>query len=107
MSAWKFRILVLALALIVPKPPMVAKERHLLYVATPGIRNYVEYGGNGCLGFDMDNGYKFIKRIPTWSTPAGKQPENVKAIAASAETARLYVSTITRVPAIDLKTAKI
>src|SRR6266446_4639705 len=106
MNVRKFRI-VLALALIAPKLPVVAKERHLLYVATPGIRNYVEYGGIGVLVFDMDKGYKFVKRIPTWSTPAGKEPENVKGIAASAKTGRLYVSTITRVAAIDLKSDKV
>src|SRR4051794_26184114 len=27
-------------------------ERRLLYVATPGIRNYLEYGGHGLLVFD-------------------------------------------------------
>ena len=31
-------------------------ERHFLYVAEPGIRNYVEYGGIGVLVFDMDAG---------------------------------------------------
>ena len=38
--------------------------------------------------FDIDNGYKFVKRIPTWNVPAGKEPENVKGIAASAKTGR-------------------
>src|ERR1043166_6800819 len=28
--------------------------RKLLYVATPGIRNYLEYGGHGILVFDID-----------------------------------------------------
>jgi hypothetical protein len=41
----------------------------LLYVASPGIRNYVEYGGVGILVFDIDNGYKFVRRIPTWDVP--------------------------------------
>ncbi|HYE72791.1 MAG TPA: hypothetical protein VEF04_05645, partial [Blastocatellia bacterium] len=35
-----------------------AKERRLLYVATPGIRNYLEYGGHGLLVFDIDNGHR-------------------------------------------------
>jgi len=48
--------------------------QHLLYVVEPGTRNYVEYGGVGILVFDIDNGYKFVKRIPTWSVPAGKEP---------------------------------
>ena len=61
-----------------------AAERHYLYVAEPGIRNYVQYGGTGVLVFDIDHGYGFVKRIPTWETPGGKEPENVKGIAASA-----------------------
>ena len=76
--------------------------RHYLYVAEPGIRNYVEYGGVGVLVFDIDNGYKFVKRIPTWETSAGKDPENVKGIAASAITGRLYVTTFNRAAALDI-----
>jgi DNA-binding beta-propeller fold protein YncE len=78
--------------------------RHYLYVAEPGIRNYVEYGGIGVLVYDMDNGHKFIKRIPTFPEVPGKAPENVKGVAAHAKTGRIYVSTIRRVAAIDLKT---
>src|ERR1044071_9518999 len=77
--------------------PQTAKEKHLLYVASPGIRNYVEHGGVGVLVFDIDDGYKFVRRIPTWETPAGKEPENVKGIAASAKTGRFYVSTINQI----------
>jgi hypothetical protein len=36
-----------------------------LYVAVPGIRNYLGYGGHGILVFDMDNEHRFVKRIPT------------------------------------------
>jgi DNA-binding beta-propeller fold protein YncE len=81
-----------------------ATDRHYLYVAEPGIRNYVEYGGVGVLVFDIDDGYKFIKRIPTWETAAGKDPENVKGIAASAITGRLYVTTFNRTAALDIVT---
>ncbi len=81
-------------------------EHHYLYVAEPGIRNYVEYGGVGVLVFDIDNGYKFVKRIPTWETPAGKEPENVKGIAASAVTGRLYVTTFNRMAAFDISTGR-
>src|SRR5689334_17767946 len=58
--------------------------KHFLYVATPGIRNYLEYGGIGVLVFDIAKGYQFVKRIPTWTIPAGQEAENVKGIAASA-----------------------
>jgi DNA-binding beta-propeller fold protein YncE len=81
-----------------------AAERRFLYVAEPGIRNYVEHGGVGVLVFDVDNGHRFVRRIPTMSVPAGQEPENVKGIAASAVTGRLYVSTIKRVLAFDLAT---
>jgi DNA-binding beta-propeller fold protein YncE len=84
-----------------------AKEKHLLYVASPGIRNYVEYGGVGVLVFDADNGYKFVKRIPTWTVLEGKTPDNVKGIAASARTGKLYVSNLNRIVALDLLTDKI
>ena len=58
------------------------------------------------LVFDIDNGYKFVKRIPTWETPAGKEPENVKGIAASAITGRLYVTTFNRMAALDIATGR-
>ena len=81
-----------------------APERHLLYIAEPGIRNYVDYGGVGVLVYDIDDSYKFIKRIPTWGLAPGQEPENVKGVAANAKTARLYVSTIKRIGCIDLGT---
>ena len=82
-------------------------ERHFLYVAEPGIRNYVEYGGIGVIVYDMDNGHKFVRRIPTFAEVPGKDPENVKGVVASAKTGRLYVSTIKRVAAIDLTTDRL
>jgi DNA-binding beta-propeller fold protein YncE len=84
-----------------------AGDRHFLYVAEPGIRNYVEYGGVGVLVYDMDAGHKFVKRIPTFPEVAGEKPENVKGVGASAATGRLFVATIKRVAAIDLKTEQI
>jgi len=94
------RFAALAFALILAGQA-IAKERHFLYAASPGIRNYVEYGGVGIVVFDMDNGYKFVKRIPTWDVPAGKEPENVKGIAASGKTGIVYVSSLTRMAAFD------
>jgi len=91
-----------------PAPSRTANgEHHYLYVAEPGIRNYVEYGGVGVLVYDMDDAHKFLRRIPTFPEVPGKDPENVKGVAAHAKTGRLYVSTIKRVAAIDLKTEKI
>src|SRR5579862_2643074 len=82
------------------------KEQHLLYVASPGLRNYIEYGGVGVLVFDIDHGYKLVKRFPTWDTPAGKDAENVKGIAASARTGKLYITTINRMAAFDILSGK-
>jgi DNA-binding beta-propeller fold protein YncE len=93
--------LLLTPALTAPARSHAPAERHLLYVASPGTRNYVEYGGVGILVFDADDGYKFVRRIPTWPTVEGKAAENVKGIAASAATGRVYVSSLTRVIAID------
>src|SRR5829696_5972950 len=77
-----------------------AAPLRLLYVAEPGIRNYVEYGGIGVLVYDIDAGHKFVKRIPTFAEVPGEPPENVKGVAAHAGTGRLFVSTIKRVAAI-------
>jgi DNA-binding beta-propeller fold protein YncE len=84
--------------------PAAPASRHLLYIAEPGIRNYVSYGGEGVLIYDISAGYKFVKRIPTWKAPQGQEPENVKGVAASARTGKLYVSTIKRLGCIDLLT---
>src|SRR6476659_207349 len=85
----------LAASGLVPGPrPLRADggEKRLLYVASPGIRNYVEYGGVGLLVFDIANGHRFVKRIPTFPETPGQEPENVKGIVASARTGGVYVS---------------
>ena len=64
----------LALALYTDPRVAARSDQHLLYVATPGIRNYVEYGGIGLVVYDMDNGHRFVKRIPTFDLAAGAAP---------------------------------
>ena len=81
-------------------------ERHFLYVASPGIRNYVEYGGVGILVYDMDQGHKFVRRIPTFDVPEGQPAENIKGVAAHAATGRIYISTPKRLAAIDLNSER-
>ena len=93
-------VLFLSLLCLLAAAP--ATERHYLYVAEPGIRNYVEHGGIGVLVFDIDAGYKFVRRIPSENVPAGEAPQNVKGIAASAATGRLYVTTLGHLMAFDL-----
>jgi len=86
--------------------PTIRKNGRYLYVAAPGIRNYVEYGGVGILVFDIDNGHRFVKRIPTWAQLDGSAPENIKGVAANAETRRIYLTTPQRIAAFDLVTEK-
>jgi DNA-binding beta-propeller fold protein YncE len=80
---------------------------HYLYVATPGIRDYLGYGGHGILVFDMDNGHKFVKRIKTQGFHPDKTPSNVKGIAVSIPLNSIYVSTLESLQRIDLTTEKI
>jgi DNA-binding beta-propeller fold protein YncE len=83
------------------------EERRLLYVATPGVRDYLQYGGHGILVFDVDNGHRFVKRIPFAGLNAQGKPDNVKGICASAATKRVYVGTTRTVTCLDLVTEKI
>jgi len=83
------------------EPP--ALERRL-YVAVPGIRNYLEYGGHGIHVFDIDNGHRWLKRIPSAGLDEQGKPINVKGICASAATGRLYVSTLRQLQCFDLNT---
>src|SRR5258708_12919887 len=80
----------------------VAPVRRLLYVAVPGIRNYLEYGGHGLLVFDIDDGHKFVRRIPIGGLDENNQPRNVKGICASATTRRVHISTTHTLMCLDL-----
>jgi DNA-binding beta-propeller fold protein YncE len=102
-DGWRMKIALLA---VLWAACGLAADQHLLYVANPGTRNYVEYGGVGISVFDTSNGYQFVRRIPTWEPAAGKQPENVKGIAASAKTGMVYVTSLTRVIALDAISGK-
>jgi len=88
-------------------PVLSAAEQRLLYVAVPGIRNYLERGGHGVLVFDIDRGHSFVKRIPARGLAVDGKPLNVKGVVASAATRRLYVSTLQFVTCFDLLTDKI
>jgi len=82
-------------------------ERHYLYVAVPGVRNYLEYGGHGLLVFDVDRGHQFVKRIPTAGLSTSGKPLNVKGICGCAKTGRIYISTIKQLMCLDAATEKI
>ncbi len=84
-----------------------SNRRRLLYIAQPGIRNYQQYGGVGVLVYDIDRDHAFVRRIPTWQVPPGTEADNVKGVAASAATGRIWVSTIKRLACIDLATDRL
>lgn len=80
---------------------------HYLYVAVPGIRDYMGYGGHGLLVFDMDHNHRFVKRIEIRGFHPDKKPSNVKGIAVSIPLNSIYISTIESLQRIDLTTGKI
>ncbi len=81
--------------------------QRLLYVAVPGIRNDVQYGGQGILVFDIDHGHHLVKRIAWSGKDARGSVLAVKGICASAVTGRLYVSTTADLTCIDLNSDQI
>ena len=82
-------------------------ERKLLYVATPGIRDYLEYGGHGILVFDISAGHKFVKRIPSAGVDEQGKPLNVKGICVSVKTFRLYIIITRTLMCFDLISEKL
>jgi len=99
-------ILLLAILLLVQLATLQAagadKPQRLLYVAVPGIRDYLQYGGHGVLVFDIVHGHKFVRRIKSSGFNAQGKQINVKGICASVSLQRLYVSTIESLISIDL-----
>lgn len=78
-----------------------------LYVAVPGIRNYLGYGGHGILVFDMDNNHRFVKRIATQGLNNSGIPLNVKGVAVSVPLNSIFISTLQTLQRIDLTTEKV
>ncbi|NJB72592.1 DNA-binding beta-propeller fold protein YncE [Saonia flava] len=102
-------LILLATAWIVPSSSNLGEGGigHYLYVATPGIRDYLGYGGHGLLVFDMDNDHKFVKRIPTKGYHEDGTPSNVKGIAVSRQLNSVYISTWETLQRIDLETEEL
>jgi hypothetical protein len=101
------RSLVTLAAFLASVPACPAAEKHRLYVAAPGVREYLQFGGHGVLVFDIDDGHKFVKRIGCRGLGADGKPENVKGVCASAETGLLHISTLTKLQCLDLVTEKV
>ncbi|NND32389.1 MAG: hypothetical protein HKN76_07335 [Saprospiraceae bacterium] len=79
-------------------------SRKYLYVAVPGIRDYLGYGGHGVLVFDIENNHKFVKRIRTQGYHADGTPSNVKGVDVSIPLNSLFISTLESLQRIDLET---
>jgi len=92
------------MGLEVDGPPAI---KRYLYVAVPGIRDYLGYGGHGILVFDINNNHRFVKRIPTKGFHPDNTPSNVKGIAVSVPLNSIFISTIESLQRIDLATDKV
>ncbi|MBC7399127.1 MAG: hypothetical protein H7289_04215, partial [Mucilaginibacter sp.] len=79
-----------------------------LFVAAPGIRDYLGYGGHGLMVFDIDHGHKFVKRITLNGLhPKNGLPSNVKGIGVSLPLRSVYVTTLEGLQRIDIVTGKL
>ncbi|MDB5031641.1 hypothetical protein [Mucilaginibacter sp.] len=79
-----------------------------LFVAVPGVRDYLGYGGHGLLIFDIDHGHKLIKRIPFKGLhPKNGLPSNIKGIGVSIPLHSVYVTTLESLQRIDIVTGKL
>jgi len=87
-----------------PTSPPVKKY---LYVAVPGIRDYLGYGGHGILVFDINDHHRFVRRIPTKGFHPDNTPSNVKGMAVSIALNSIFISTIESLQRIDLGTDKL
>jgi DNA-binding beta-propeller fold protein YncE len=93
--------------LFVPLATAADGEQHFLYVAAPGIRDDLQFGGHGILVFDIAHQHTFVKRIPFGGVDSAGKPRNVKGVCASAATGRLYLSTTHTLSCLDLITEKV
>lgn len=97
---WIAMLLVLVLGLSVQGADSPEVQRRL-YVVCPGIRNYLEFGGAGILVFDIDRGYRFVKRIETDASRAA-MPDNIKGVCADANRGKLFFTTRSKIYGVDL-----
>ena len=104
-------VLLLLIGLSAEYPAVLGQQdvaiHHYLYVASPGIRNYMQYGGHGLMVFDMDHDFKFVKRIATGGLDKSGQPSNVKGVCVSMALHCIYISTLQSMMCLDLQTEKL
>jgi DNA-binding beta-propeller fold protein YncE len=90
-----------------PNDSFRPRARHLLYVTEPGSLEKPGWAnGVGVIVLDVNDGYRFVKRIPTWEYAASMSPEQVSGVAASPVTNMIYVAARGRLAAIDMGTDK-
>jgi DNA-binding beta-propeller fold protein YncE len=83
------------------------RGRHLLYVTVPGSLERPGWSsGVGIVVLDVDDNYRFVKRIPTWEYAGSMSPEQISGVAASPVTNLIYVAARGRLGAIDMGTDK-
>jgi len=88
-----------------PAPADTSRNRHLLFIATPGGGG--ADGQSGIVVLDADRGYRFVKRI-SYDLPAARMPgPQITGIAASVPENKLYVAVVGSMLAFDLTTDKI
>jgi DNA-binding beta-propeller fold protein YncE len=75
-----------------------------LYVTVPGVGSEIEAGGAGIVVFDVDDNYKFIKRIPM---PQVRGPETSKGVYASLKTGLLYANMTNKLIAMNINTDRL
>src|SRR6185369_12675719 len=83
------------------------QEERYLYVALPGSDRVDPDRSVRILVFDIARNHRFVRRIPVWPAAVGGDAEVVRGTAASARAGRLFISTTSRLAALDLKTEKI
>lgn len=83
------------------------RGRHLLYVTEPGSLERPGWSnGVGIIVLDVNDNYRFVKRIPVWDYAGSMSPEQVSGVAASPVTNLVYVAARGRIAAIDMATDK-
>lgn len=101
----RFIFLALLICTFTPLNALAAGQSgRFIYAATPGIRDYLEYGGHGLLVYAVDEGHRLVKRIPTAGLNEQGKPRNVKGIGVSVPLRRVFISTPKTMMAVDLLT---